>query len=114
MHEFVLTAKRFRKQGIRAVDIAKRLIDLGYHPPTVYFPLIVEEALMVEPTETESRQTLDALADAFLRIASEAESQPDLLHQAPVTTPVGRLDQALAARDPQLSWPIREPAPKKS
>jgi glycine dehydrogenase subunit 2 len=109
MHEFVVTAKRFRKHGVRATDIAKRLIDLGFHPPTVYFPLVVEEALMIEPTETESKQTLDRLADAFLQIAAEAESDPGLLHDAPVTTPVGRLDQALAARNPQLSWPVRLP-----
>jgi glycine dehydrogenase subunit 2 len=109
MHEFVVTAKRFRKHGVRAMDIAKRLIDLGVHPPTVYFPLIVEEALMIEPTETESKQTLDRLAEAFLQIAAEAESDPELLHEAPVTTPVGRLDQALAARNPQLSWPVRLP-----
>jgi glycine dehydrogenase subunit 2 len=104
MHEFVVSAKRFRKHGIRAVDIAKRLIDLGYHPPTVYFPLMVEEALMIEPTETESKQTLDDLADAFLQIAGEAETDPDLLHDAPVTTPVGRLDQAKAAREPYIRW----------
>ncbi|MDQ4149067.1 MAG: aminomethyl-transferring glycine dehydrogenase subunit GcvPB [Actinomycetota bacterium] len=107
MHEFVVTAKRFRKHSVRAVDIAKRLIDLGFHPPTVYFPLIVDEALMIEPTETESREALDRLAEAFVQIASEAELDPDLLHEAPLTTPVGRLDQALAARNPQLSWPVQ-------
>jgi glycine dehydrogenase subunit 2 len=110
MHEFVATAKGFRKHGVRANDVAKRLIDLGFHPPTVYFPLVVEEALMVEPTETESKQSLDRLAEALLQIAEEAATNPELLHEAPVTTPVGRLDQARAARDPQLSWPFQLPS----
>jgi glycine dehydrogenase subunit 2 len=112
MHEFVATAKGFRRHGVRAMDIAKRLIDLGFHPPTVYFPLVVDEALMVEPTETESKQSLDRFADAFLQIAEEAASSPELLHEAPVTTPVGRLDQARAARDPQVCWPFRLPTPE--
>ena len=104
MHEFVATAKSFKKHGVRAMDLAKRLIDLGFHPPTVYFPLIVEEALMVEPTETESRETLEAFAQAMLRVAREAEDNPDLLHEAPVTTPVRRLDEAKAARELRLRW----------
>jgi glycine dehydrogenase subunit 2 len=104
MHEFVSTAKRFRRHGVRAMDVAKRVIDLGFHPSTVYFPLVVEEAMMVEPTETESRETLDAFADAMLRAAAEAETDPDLLHRAPVTTPVGRLDEARAARHLKLRW----------
>ncbi|MGH9195831.1 MAG: aminomethyl-transferring glycine dehydrogenase subunit GcvPB, partial [Acidimicrobiia bacterium] len=104
MHEFVSTAKRYRKFGVRAMDIAKRLIDLGFHPPTVYFPLVVEEAMMVEPTETESKQTIDAMADALIQIAREAEEDPDLLHEAPKTTPVGRLDEARAARQLHLRW----------
>ncbi|MFN2610547.1 MAG: aminomethyl-transferring glycine dehydrogenase subunit GcvPB [Actinomycetota bacterium] len=104
MHEFVATAKKFKSQGVRATDIAKRLIDLGFHPPTVYFPLVVEEALMAEPTETETKQSLDALADALLQIAEEAGNDPDLLHDAPITTPVGRLDEARAARDLHLRW----------
>jgi glycine dehydrogenase subunit 2 len=104
MHEFVSTAKRYRPMGVRAMDIAKRLIDLGFHPPTVYFPLVVEEAMMAEPTETESRQGLDALAGALLQIAGEAESDPELLHAAPVTTPVGRLDEARAARKLHVRW----------
>ena len=87
MHEFVATAKRFKKHGVRAMDIAKRMIDLGFHPSTVYFPLIVDEAMMVEPTETESKETLDAFAEALLQVAREAEDDPDLLHEAPVTTP---------------------------
>ncbi len=111
MHEFVLTAKKFRREyGVRAMDIAKRLIDKGFHPPTVYFPLVVEEALMIEPTETESKQTLDALADAFLEIAAEAVDNPDLLHDAPVRSPVGRLDEARAVRQLQTRWRPAETA----
>ncbi|MGQ0678577.1 MAG: aminomethyl-transferring glycine dehydrogenase subunit GcvPB [Actinomycetota bacterium] len=104
MHEFVVSAKRFRKLGVRAMDIAKRLIDLGFHPPTVYFPLVVEEAMMIEPTETESKQTLDQLAAALLQIAEEAAVNPQLLHKAPVTSPVGRLDDARAVRQLQVRW----------
>ena len=104
MHEFVATAKRFRRHGVRAMDMAKRLIDLGFHPSTVYFPLVVEEAMMVEPTETESKETLDAFAEAMLQVAREAESDPELLHEAPVTAPVRRLDEAKAARDLKLRW----------
>ncbi len=104
MHEFVSTAKPFKRFGIRGMDVAKRLIDLGFHPSTVYFPLVVEEAMMVEPTETESKETLDAFADALLQVAREAEESPDLLHEAPVTTPVRRLDEARAARELKLRW----------
>ena len=104
MHEFVSTAKPYRKYGVRAMDVAKRLIDLGFHPSTVYFPLVVEEAMMVEPTETESKETLDAFAEAMLQVAGEAERDPELLHQAPVTTPVRRLDEAKAARELKLRW----------
>jgi glycine dehydrogenase subunit 2 len=104
MHEFVATAKPFKKFGVRAMDIAKRVIDLGFHPSTVYFPLVVEEAMMVEPTETESKETLDAFAEALLQAADEAESESQLLHDAPVTTPVRRLDEAKAARELKLRW----------
>jgi glycine dehydrogenase subunit 2 len=104
MHEFVSTAKPLRKHGVRAMDVAKRLIDLGFHPSTVYFPLVVEEAMMVEPTETESKETLDAFAEAMSQVAREAEENPELLHEAPVTTPVRRLDEARAARDLRLTW----------
>jgi len=105
MHEFVATAAPLeRATGIRAMDVAKRLIDLGFHPSTVYFPLVVDEALMVEPTETESKETLDAFAAALLQAAEEASTAPDLLHRAPVTTPVGRLDEARAARHLKLRW----------
>ena len=104
MHEFVASAKPLKQHGVRAMDVAKRLIDLGYHPPTVYFPLVVEEALMVEPTETESKETIDGLADALNQIAREAEANPDLLHDAPVTTPVRRPDEARAARQLTVRW----------
>ncbi len=104
MHEFVATAKPLKQHGVRAMDVAKRLIDLGYHPPTVYFPLVVEEALMVEPTETESKETIDGLADALNRIATEAAENPELLHEAPVTTPVRRPDEARAARRLMVRW----------
>ena len=104
MHEFVATAKRFKRTGVRAMDIAKRMIDLGFHPSTVYFPLVVDEAMMVEPTETESQETLDAFAEAMLQVAREAETSPELLHEAPVTTPVRRLDEVRAARELKLRW----------
>ena len=104
MHEYVASAKPLKKHGVRATDVAKRLIDLGYHPPTVYFPLIVEEALMVEPTETESKETVDGLAAALNQIAAEAAKDAELLHSAPVTTPVRRPDEAKAARALQLRW----------
>ncbi len=100
MHECVLTAeKQVAEHGIRAIDIAKGLIDRGFHPPTVYFPLTVHEAMMVEPTETESKETIDAFVDAMREIAAQAASAPEALHAAPVTTPVGRLDETKAARD---------------
>jgi glycine dehydrogenase subunit 2 len=86
------------------MDVAKRLIDLGYHPPTVYFPLVVDEAMMVEPTETESKETLDGFAEALRTAAAEARTDPKLLHDAPVTTPVRRLDEARAARHLRLTW----------
>ncbi len=86
------------------MDIAKRMIDYGYPPPTIYFPLIVPEALMVEPTETESKETLDAFIDVMLKIAEEAKTQPELLHDAPHNTPIGRLDEVAAARNPMLCY----------
>ncbi|MDZ7372604.1 MAG: aminomethyl-transferring glycine dehydrogenase subunit GcvPB [candidate division KSB1 bacterium] len=99
MHEFVLSGDRQKTKGVRTLDIAKRLLDLGLHAPTVYFPLIVHEALMIEPTETESKSSLDAFAEAMLQIAREAEESPELLRSAPTTTPVGRLDEAKASRE---------------
>jgi len=104
-HEFVISAKwQKEKYGVRAFDIAKRLLDYGFHPPTVYFPLIVEEALMIEPTETESRETLDRFCDVMIKIAKECESDPDKVKNAPYTTPVRRLDEAKAARELNLRW----------
>ncbi len=99
MHEFVLEGHWVDAPEVHALDIAKRLMDYNFHPPTNYFPLIVKEALMIEPTETESKQTLDAFADAMLKIAEEAHKEPDLLKSAPHHTPVGRLDEVKAARD---------------
>jgi glycine dehydrogenase subunit 2 len=104
MHECVLSARRQKKQGVTAMDVAKRLLDLGFYAPSTYFPLIVEEALMIEPTETESKETLDAFCDAMIQIAREAETTPEVVHEAPVTTPVRRLDQTKAAREPDLRW----------
>src|SRR5438105_12618261 len=99
MHEFVLSARRLkREQGITALDVAKRLMDYGFHPPTIYFPLVVPEALMIEPTETEAKETLDAFCDAMLAIAREAAEEPDLLKDAPHHRPVKRLDEVRAAK----------------
>ncbi len=106
MHECVLSAKQQKKRGARALDIAKRLLDHGFHPPTVYFPLIVEEALMIEPTETESKTTLDAFAQALLDIDREIDECPDVVRSAPHSTPVGRLDEVTAARRPVLTTPV--------
>jgi glycine dehydrogenase subunit 2 len=105
MHEVVLSAKNIKQEtGIRTMDVAKRLIDYGMHPPTVYFPLIVEEALMIEPTETESKETLDAFISAMKKIAEEARTDPELVHSAPHTTELTRLDEVTAAREPNLRW----------
>ena len=103
MHEFVVSAAPLRQHGVRALDVAKRLLDYGVHPPTTYFPLIVDEALMVEPTETESREDLDRIVEAFRAIVQEAREDPGRLREAPVTMPVRRLDEAEAARHPVLS-----------
>jgi glycine dehydrogenase subunit 2 len=101
MHEFVLSGKPMKRDlGIATLDLAKRLLDFGFHPPTVYFPLLVEEALMVEPTETEAKESLDAFADAIEEILAEADRDPDLAKQAPYTTPVRRLDEVKATRQP--------------
>ncbi len=102
MHEFVATAAKLKaERGVSAMDIAKRLLDFGYHAPTVYFPLIVREAMMIEPTETESKETLDAFAETLFRIAEES---PELLHDAPHSTPISRPDEVAAARNPVLHW----------
>jgi glycine dehydrogenase subunit 2 len=103
MHEFVASAAKLRNdKGISAMDLAKRLLDFGFHAPTVYFPLTVKESIMVEPTETESKETLDAFAEILFRITEE---DPDLLRDAPLTTPVSRPDEVRAARQPVLVWP---------
>ncbi len=105
MHEFVMDLSRLKEEtGVTAMDVAKRLLDFGTHPPTMYFPLIVHEALMVEPTETESVETLDHAADLFLQIWQEAHEQPDLVHGAPHTTPIGRPDEVTAARKPVVRY----------
>ncbi len=111
MHEFVLSGRPLRKYGVKTLDVAKRLLDFGVHAPTVYFPLIVEEALMIEPTETETLDRLDHFAGAMERIAQEAAENPALLHDAPLTTPVSRLDEGRAARELRLTWKTPLPAP---
>jgi glycine cleavage system P protein (glycine dehydrogenase) subunit 2 len=107
MHEFVLSGKPMKRElGIATLDLAKRLLDFGFHPPTVYFPLLVEEALMVEPTETETKESLDAFADAVEEILAEAERDPDVAKNAPYTTPVRRLDEVKATRHPVVRQPL--------
>jgi glycine dehydrogenase subunit 2 len=107
MHEVVFSGRRQKAKGVHTVDIAKRLLDYGLHPPTVYFPLIVDEALMIEPTETESKQTLDSFIEAMKEIARDVEENPEILHTAPHNTPVKRLDDVRAARNPDLRWEMR-------
>jgi glycine dehydrogenase subunit 2 len=105
MHEFIASAATLRQEtGVRTLDVAKRLIDKGFHPPTIYFPHIVEEAMLIEPTETESVETLDAFAAALAEIAAEARADPAVVTGAPHTAPVRRLDEATAARQPNLRW----------
>ena len=104
-HEFVVNPGKIKSEaGVHTMDISKRLLDYGVHPPTNYFPLIVEEALMIEPTETESKETLDYFVDAMIDIAKEAFEDPEHLHNAPHSTVVGRLDEAAAARNPNVRW----------
>ena len=105
MHEVVFSAKKYKQEyGISALDIAKRLIDYGIHPPTMYFPLIVDEALLIEPTETESKETIDYFIEVMKIISEEAKNNPELLHNAPHNTPNTRVDEAKAARNPDLRW----------
>jgi glycine dehydrogenase subunit 2 len=106
MHEVVFSGKGQKAKGVTTLDIAKRLLDYGFHPPTIYFPLVVEEALMIEPTETESKETLDAFIEVMKKIAKEAEENPEILHTAPHNTPIRRLDEATAARKPDLRWTL--------
>jgi glycine dehydrogenase subunit 2 len=105
MHEVVVSDKRLKKEtGVQTLDVAKRLMDFGFHPPTVYFPLVVPGALMIEPTETESKETLDEFAEAMLAIAAEAQHSPEIVKTAPHTTAMRRLDETRAARQPKLRW----------
>jgi len=111
MHECIFTDRIQHRYDVSTLDIAKRLLDYGYHPPTIYFPLVVSGALMIEPTETETVETLDGFIDALLAIAQEAKDDPELVKKAPHSTPVRRLDEARAARKPILRWesdPTRE------
>ena len=104
MHEAVFSADWQKARGVSGLEIAKRLLDYGFHAPTMYFPLIVHEALMIEPTESETRQTLDLFIEALKRIDAEITEDPETVRQAPHSTPVARLDEALAARQPDLRW----------
>ena len=104
MHEFVLSADTQKNRGVKALDIAKRLLDYGFHAPTIYFPLIVHEALMIEPTETETKETLDSFAEALLEIDEESISSPEMPRSAPTTTQVRRLDDAYAARNVNVRY----------
>jgi glycine dehydrogenase subunit 2 len=104
MHEFVISGVPQRQKGASTMDMAKRLMDFRLHPPTVYFPLVVQECMLIEPTETESIETLDYFADVMLQIAREVDENPELVRSAPHVTPVGRLDEATAARKPDLRW----------
>jgi glycine dehydrogenase subunit 2 len=104
MHEVVFSADWQRERGVSGLEVAKRLLDYGFHAPTMYFPLIVHEALMIEPTESETKDTLDAFIGALRAIDAEATSNPELVQNAPHTTPVARLDEATAARRPVLRW----------
>ena len=103
-HEFVLSCEKLKQEkDIRAMDVAKRLLDYGLHPPTIYFPLIVKEALMIEPTETESKETIDAFIEAMIEIAKTAETNPEKLKAALQNSPVSRLDETTAAREPNVA-----------
>ncbi|MFZ0214796.1 MAG: aminomethyl-transferring glycine dehydrogenase subunit GcvPB, partial [Candidatus Dormiibacterota bacterium] len=104
MHEFVASASNLARSGVRALDVAKGLLERGYHAPTVYFPLVVPEALMIEPTETEVKATLDGFARALREIVTEGRQDPERLHEEPRSLPVGRMDEVAAARHPVLRW----------
>ncbi|MCE9557939.1 MAG: aminomethyl-transferring glycine dehydrogenase subunit GcvPB, partial [Armatimonadetes bacterium] len=110
MHECVLTAEKYKKEyGVRALDMSKRLIDYGFHPPTNYFPMIVPESFMIEPTETECKETLDAFCDALITICGEAQTQADMLHHAPSSQIVGRIDEAYAVKNLDVRWRAKSP-----
>lgn len=110
MHEFVLQADKFLPQGIRALDLAKRLLDYGIHPPTIYFPLMIKECMLIEPTESESKATLDRFIEVMQKIAEEAISDPNLVKNAPHTMPNRRLDEVIAAKKPILKHLMEEPS----
>ncbi len=115
MHEFVLSGAPMKRDlKVRTLDLAKRLLDHGFHPPTVYFPLLVDEALLVEPTETETRETLDAFAEALAEILREAAEDPEVARNAPYTTPVRRLDEAAAAKRPVIRQPLEDAEPSSA
>ena len=104
MHEFVLSGEKQHSQGVNTLGIAKRLMDSNYHPPTVYFPLIVHEAIMIEPTESEGKEVLDGFIDTMLKIAKEIETNPQEVLSSPKSTPVRKVDETLAARKPDLAY----------
>jgi glycine dehydrogenase subunit 2 len=104
MHEGVLSGRKLKEQGLRTLDVAKRLLDYGLHAPTVYFPLIVSEALMIEPTDSESKETLDVFIETMIRILEEAKENPDILKNAPQSTPVRRLDEVKAIKELNIRW----------
>ncbi len=107
MHEFVLSGAPMKRElGLRTLDLAKRLLDHGFHPPTVYFPLLVDEALLIEPTETETKETLDLFAEAMADILREGAEDPEIARNAPYSTPVRRLDEAGAAKRPVIRQPL--------
>jgi glycine dehydrogenase subunit 2 len=110
MHEFVLSARGLKREhGVTALDVAKRLMDHGIHPPTIYFPLVVPEALMIEPTETETKERLDEFVEAMRSIAAEAATEPETLKSAPHTRPVRRLDEVKAAKEPVVRYAFEQP-----
>ncbi len=109
MHEFVASARNLAGHGVRALDVAKGLLERGFYAPTIYFPLIVPEAVMIEPTETESKATLDAFTGALVEIVALAQDDPQSLHEEPRSLPVGRLDEVAAARHPVLRWKGGDP-----
>ena len=104
MHEFVFSGEKQKKYGVKTLDIAKRLLDFGFHAPTIYFPLIVKEAIMIEPTETESKETLDQFIAAMIQIAKEAETDPETVKNAPTKTVVSRLDEVKAVKQPDIKY----------
>jgi glycine dehydrogenase subunit 2 len=114
MHEFVLSARNLKRDhGVQALDVAKRLMDYGFHPPTVYFPLVVPEALMIEPTESEAKETLDAFVEAMLAIAGEAATDPAIVKEAPHNRPVRRLDEVRAVKHPVLKFAFEGHEPEQ-